>query len=130
MDPAIARGQTVICQDRGVCSKAGSLCGHDNGNKTGNSGGSTIPQAPESSNKQGGAIGHISRKSETKLPPDGGNFSGSQGGVMVVDEGSSGPQWGSATNQPTTLSFHTIITHYPTLLDSIHVHTCIHICTH
>ena len=41
MDPA--RGQMVICQDRGVCSKAGSLCGHDDGSKTGNSGGSTIP---------------------------------------------------------------------------------------
>ena len=64
-------------------------------------GGSTISQAPASSDKQSGSFGHISRRSETKLPPDGENFRGSQGGVMVVDEGSSVPLWGFATDEPT-----------------------------
>ena len=68
--------------------KLAAFVGMTNSRKTGNSGASTIFQVPASSDK-------------AKLPPDSGNFSGSQEGVMVVDEGNSGSQRGSATNEPT-----------------------------
>ena len=89
MDPE--RGLTVIFQDGG----------HDNSSKTGNPSGCTVSPVPTGSDKQSGAAGHIHRRDETELPSDGGNFNGGQGGITVVDAGSSESQWCSTTSGST-----------------------------
>ena len=61
--------------------------------------GSFVSSAPTGTDKQRGTFDFVNRRSETQLPPDGDNFSGSQGGA--VDVRSSELQWCSTTDRST-----------------------------
>lgn len=79
IDPA--RGQTVIIilQESSASSEASNLCECDNGSQTGNLSGSTVSPVRAGSDKQGGPIGYINRRSETELPAECGHLTNPEG---------------------------------------------------
>ena len=90
--------------------------GHDNSSKTGSSDGTIIPSTSPSSDKHSSIISHISRGSETELPPDGRDFGRSQGGADVVGAGSPEIQW--CTTAGCTTKYGDRVGCFPTRLGS------------
>ena len=90
-DPA--GSQATTGKNNSISTETSSRCGHDNSNKTSSSDGTIIPSTSPSSDKQSSTISHISRGSETELPPGGRDFNRSQGGADMVDAGSPEIQW-------------------------------------